>query len=246
MELFLTKYINPCKNLDFYSIKMTNSVKKNILKKGAFITFEGPEGAGKSTQIKLLSEYLEKMLPANSLIITREPGGTELSEHIRNIVKHHQGNEPLFAETEVLLFAASRAQHVRNLILPAIGNKKIVLCDRFFDSTTAYQGYARGFPLDFIANLNNFASCGVSPDITFLLDISPEAGLKRAKTRAGELFANDRLENEKIDFHRKVRNGFLKIAGKETDRIKVIDADNTPDAIHSKIKDFINVFIEKL
>jgi len=209
--------------------------KKSNPERGFFITFEGPEGAGKSTQIKLLRESLLKTRPPESVVVTREPGGTGLAEQIRDMVKHHQGDEPMRDETELLLFAASRAQHVRTLIEPSLKTGKIVLCDRFYDSTTAYQGYARGFDMGFVAALNKFASCGITPDLTFLLDITPEKGMARARERNPDLFAGDRLENENMDFHRRVRAGFLEIAAREPERVVTLDAEADPASTHKKI-----------
>jgi dTMP kinase len=213
----------------------TNSKEKTKKTKGLFISFEGPECAGKTTQISLLERYLtEKKI---SFIITREPGGTEVGEKIREIVKHLTGHNAVVDEAEVLLFAASRAQHVKTVIDPAIRQNIIVISDRYVDSTTAYQGYARGLDMDFITRLNKFASCGIMPNITFLLDLPPEEMEKRRNKRQETLFAEDRIESEEINFHRKVRDAFLKIATDEPERVKIIPAIQSPEAIHKQIKE---------
>ncbi|OGV36226.1 MAG: dTMP kinase [Lentisphaerae bacterium GWF2_45_14] len=204
-----------------------------VAKNGLFITFEGPEGAGKSTQIELLREYFEKR--GKDCVVAREPGGTEIGEKLRDILKHHKGEEPLYAEAELLLFEASRAQLVRNLIIPSLKNDCVVICDRFYDSTAAYQGYARKMDLDFINELNSFASCGRSPDITILLDLPVEEGFRRTKTRQETLLKDDRIESEALDFHRAVRDGFLDIASREPERIKIVSALGEASEIHKKI-----------
>ncbi|MFA6566624.1 MAG: dTMP kinase [Victivallales bacterium] len=196
---------------------------------GYFITFEGSECAGKSTHIKLLSKYLlENKI---NCVVTREPGGTEIGEEIRNIVKHHAGKNPVADETELLLFAASRAQHMREVIIPALQNGSYVICDRFADSTVAYQGYARGLSLDFIRTLNRFATIGRSPDLTIILDLTPEESLARRIERN----ENDRIEAEGISFHSKVRDAFLKIASEEPRRVKMISSAGSIGSVHSEI-----------
>ena len=202
-------------------------------RKGLFITFEGPEGAGKSTQIGLICEYLEKK--GRKCVRVREPGGTEIGEKLREILKHHKGDEPLYAETELLLFEASRAQLVRNLIIPSLEKGFVVVCDRFYDSTAAYQGYARKIDLDFINKLNAFASFGRIPDITILLDLPVEEGFLRTKTRKETMDKDDRIEAEALGFHRAVRNGFLAMALNEPERIKIVPALGELDHIHLQI-----------
>jgi len=192
-----------------------------------FITFEGIEGSGKSTQVKLLTEYLEsRKLP---YISTREPGGTPIAEAIRRILL-----DPLCAEmlpeTELLLYNASRAQHTGELILPALRAGKIVISDRYFDSTYAYQGAARALDYTVIDQLTAFATFNTNPDLTILLDLPAEAGLSRIGDR--EL---DRLEGEDLDFHRKVREQFLFIAKKYASRYVVIDAQKATQDIHQEI-----------
>lgn len=201
--------------------------------KGVFITIEGPEGAGKSTQINLLCEFLEKK--GRKCVRVREPGGTEIGEKLREILKHHKGEEPLYPETELLLFEASRAQLVKSLIIPSLKKGCVVICDRFYDSTAAYQGYARKLDLDFINKLNIFASFGRKPDLTILLDLPVEEGFLRTKTRKETMHKDDRIEAETLDFHRAVRNGFLEMATNEPERIKIVPALGGIDHIHSQI-----------
>jgi dTMP kinase len=206
--------------------------------KGLFITFEGPEGAGKTTQINLLKEYFESL--GRTCVLTREPGGTDVGEQLREIVKHYQGEAKIADETELLLFAASRSQHVRQLIQPEVSRGKIVLCDRFADSTTAYQGYARKMDLDFVKKLNAYAIGECVPNMTILLDLTPEAGFKRTVTRVETLHKEDRIEAEGLDFHRRVRNAFLKIAELEPERVKIVNADDNPENIQTKIRELVS------
>jgi dTMP kinase len=196
---------------------------------GYFITFEGSECAGKSTHIKLLSKYFAEH--KIDCAITREPGGTEIGEEIRSIVKHHAGKNPVADETELLLFAASRAQHMREVIIPALQNGSYVICDRFTDSTVAYQGYARGLNMDFIRALNRFATIGRSPDLTVILDLTPEESLARRIERN----ESDRIEAEDLSFHSKVRDAFLKIASEEPGRVKIISSAGSIDSVHNEI-----------
>lgn len=194
---------------------------------GYFITFEGIEGSGKSTQIKLLVDYLTKQqIPHLS---TREPGGTPIAEAIRKILL-----DPLCAEmlpeAELLLYCASRAQHTGELILPALNAGKVVISDRYYDSTYAYQGAARALDCEIIDLLSSFATFHTVPDLTVLLDLPVEDGLARINDR--DL---DRLEQEDISFHRKVREQFLLIAKKHASRYLVLDALKAPEVIHQRI-----------
>ena len=217
---------------------MIDKKKYRKRQKGLFITFEGPEGSGKTTQMAMLKDYFESRLM--NCIVTREPGGTELGEVIRKIVKYHAGSEKIHDETELLLFAASRAQHVKNLIMPALEEDKVVLCDRFLDSTTAYQGYARKLDLNFVDELNRFAIGPCMPDMTVLLDLNPEKGFERTKERNPSLFKQDRIESESLEFHSKVRAAFLDIARKEPDRVKIVQADRPKELIHCEIVELVN------
>lgn len=195
--------------------------------RGMFITFEGGEGCGKSTQLRLLATRLQSA--GFAVRALREPGGTEAGEAIRAILLHpdHAG---LDARAELLLYEAARAQLVAEVIEPALSAGEVVLCDRFFDSTTAYQGYGRGLELDQIDTLNAAATGGINPDLTILLDIDPVTGLERA-TRHGA----DRLESEDISFHQRVREGFLAIAASHRDRVRVIDASGTVDEVAEQV-----------
>ena len=208
-------------------------------RKALFITFEGPEGAGKSTQIKLLKEYLESL--GRQVLVTREPGGTPLAEDFRNIVKHYQGEEPLFPATELLLFEAARTQHTNYVIAPALKSGTIVLCDRFADSTEAYQGAGRSLDMDFLLKLNNVAMAGCKPDLTLLFDLPIEVGMERARARVAHIADhNDRLEAEKMDFHQRVRDSFLAIARREPERVKVLDATQSIEELFAEVKGLVN------
>ena len=206
------------------------------MEKGLFITFEGIDGCGKSTQIRLLREYLEAK--GKDVLLIREPGGTTVGEKIREVLLEKK-NDSMDVLTELLLFEAARAQITKEKILPAVDEGKVVICDRFFDSTTAYQGYARGLGTGITDSLNLIASSGREPDITFLLDISPEDALRRREGR-GE--AEDRLESLGLSFQKKVRDGYLDIASKlgPSGRIKTIDASGTPGQIFGEIKEIID------
>jgi dTMP kinase len=208
-----------------------------MTEKGLFITFEGPEGAGKTTQLQLLRDYFSGH--GRECVVTREPGGTPIAEQLRELVKHHSGNEPVFAETELLLFAASRAQHVRFLIKPAVARGAVVLCDRFADSTTAYQGYARQLDMNFIQNLNNYVVGDCRPDMTILLDIRPEDGFKRTAERIETAGQHDRIESESIKFHHRVRQGFLEIAQADPARVKIVPAAANAADINKQIVELI-------
>ena len=203
----------------------------NKIKKGMFITFEGIDGCGKSTQSKLLSEHLEKA--GYEVIYTREPGGTRLAERLRDILLD-PGNK-ISALSELFLYEASRAEHVSRIILPAIRSKKIVVCDRFFDATVAYQGYGRGLDLKMIDALNHFASSGITPDLTILLDIPASEGLKRAKA----LKKSDRMEKEAISFYEKVRKGYIAIAGKFPKRVKIVRNADAVEKTQSVIRGIV-------
>ena len=192
--------------------------------KGFFITFEGVEGCGKTTQIRRLQQHLVQM--GRDIVVTREPGGTPVAEAIRSILLDcaHAGMRPM---TELLLYAAARAQHVAEVIAPALDAGKTVLCDRFADSTTAYQGAGRGVDPDTVALVHRLATGGVWPDVTILLDLPAETGLARANASC----TPDRIEQETIEFHRKVRDGFLAVARQEPQRVVVVDATRTPDEV---------------
>ncbi len=194
-----------------------------------FITFEGTEGSGKTTQIgRLVKELSEANYSVQS---TREPGGTTVGDQIRSILLNPL-NERLFPTSELLLYAASRAQHVREVIVPALKNGEIVISDRFADASVAYQSYGRNLNLTLITQLNRIATDGLVPDLTFLLDLPVEIGLQRASSSRGTL---DRIEREKLEFHRRVQTGYLSIAEESPDRIKVVDATKSMDVIYQEI-----------
>lgn len=196
-----------------------------------FITFEGGDGAGKTTQVRLLVAHLEAA--GRQVVAVREPGGTALGEQIRPWVK---GVE-LAPETELLLFSAARAQLVREVIRPALAQDKVVVADRFADSTVAYQGYGRGLPLELIRAVNQAATAGLKPDITFLLDLPAEKGLDRtgAKAPRKDNPTESKFERETLDFHRRLRSGFLRLAGEEPRRILVLDASNPVEQIAAAV-----------
>jgi dTMP kinase len=184
-----------------------------------FLSFEGSEGSGKSTQIDLLAARIKAA--GHEVVVTREPGGTEIGEEIRHLLKHAQSGQAMCPETELLLFAASRAQLVREVIAPALHENKIVLCDRFLDSTTVYQGVARKLSADPVAMINRFAVDVVLPNLTVVLDMPADIGLARARKRTGE--QPDRMEQESLDFYQRVREGYLALAKSAPKRFLVVD-----------------------
>lgn len=202
------------------------------MKRGLFISFEGPDGSGKTTQISLLNDYLKSL--GYEVLMTREPGGTPISENIRSIILNPD-NDEMNPMTEALLYSASRAQHVAEKIKPALDKGMIVLCDRFMDSSIAYQGYARELG-DCIRIINEYAVMGVQPDLTFFMNLSAEDGMARAEKR----HKLDRLEQEDIDFHKKVYEGYLELAKIYKDRYVVIDASKSIDEISDVIKKEFN------
>ncbi len=201
------------------------------MKKGLFITFEGIEGCGKTTQMDLLANYLKK--EGVSVLKTREPGGTKIGEEIREMLLNPD-NKKMAKETEMLLYGASRAQHIKELIEPALKSGKIVLCDRYADSTLAYQGFGRSIGIALIKKACPLSLGSIQPDLTILLDLDVKTGLSRIKNRKG---GNDRIEKEKIAFHNRVRKGYLKLAKASRGRIKIVKADKEIDEIHKEIKD---------
>lgn len=198
---------------------------------GKLISFEGAEGSGKSTQISRLAAHLLKT--DREVISTREPGGTEIGEQIRNIIVHNSKGDEMCAETELLLFTAARAQLVREVIAPALLRGAIVLTDRFLDSSTVYQGIARNLAADPVNQINRFAVGNVMPDLTIVIDVPEEVSLARLKQRASDL--PDRMERENIDFYKKVREGYLVLAKGMPERFIVVDGTKTPDAVEKKI-----------
>ncbi len=198
-------------------------------KKGYFVTLEGGEGSGKSTQLKLLEDYLDK--GGYDVIYTREPGGTPISEEIRKILLGGK-NVEMSDETEALLFAAARAQHIKEKILPAIAEGKTVVCDRYVHSSLVYQGYARGLG-EFVEKVNSYALENCMPDVTIFLDITPE----RAFARKGGADADDRLEQSGIEFHRRVYDGYVRMAEKFPDHFVRVNADRGIDEVFAEILD---------
>lgn len=206
------------------------------LKKGIFITFEGPEGSGKSTQSKRLAEDLASR--GYKVEHTAEPGGTPLGEKIRSILLE-KDDIRLDHRSELLLFEADRAQHMKETILPGIEKGKIVLCDRFNTATFAYQGYGLGMDMELIKSIDDVATGGITPDLTLLMDIDVETGLKRAGGRA----AADRMEKRSRDFHEKVRAGYLDMARRSNGRIVVIDARRAKEETYTIVKEIVDKFL---
>ena len=201
---------------------------------GKFITFEGPEGSGKSTQIRLLAEKLEAQ--GIEVSCAREPGGTATGEAIRNILQHDAVDEYLSERAELLLFTASRAQLMKQVILPALERGEWVLCDRFIDSTMAYQGFARGMDIDTLDRINDFAIHGRKPDLTLLLDLDIERGFERLEDRyAGGAGSADRFEREARDFHHRVREGYHKLAQREPARFRIVNSDRPINTVSDEI-----------
>ncbi|HEX3028310.1 MAG TPA: dTMP kinase [Clostridia bacterium] len=205
------------------------------MKKGLFITIEGTDGSGKSTQIKLMKQYIEDK--GYQTVFTREPGGTSISEKIREVILD-VNNKEMSRTAEMLLYAASRAQHVSEVIKPAVDQGKVVICDRFVDSSYVYQGFGRGIDLKLIELVNQVALEGVQPDVTFFFDISPEIALKRRIESTGA----DRIEQEKMDFHLRVYEGYKKLAQLYPERIKSIDSSRSI----GEIAQDINTWLDKL
>ena len=199
------------------------------MKKGYFITFEGIDGSGKTTQLELAKDFLEEK--GYDVIVTREPGALELGQKIRDILLNHKGE--VSDRCEMFLFLADRAQHVETLIKPAVESGKIILCDRYTDSTIAYQGYARGQDVELLTKLNNIAIRGLLPDLTLLYDTSVET----AQTRVGK--EKDRMESSGINFHKKVRQGYLTIQDENPERIKRINADKSIEDVFAQTKEII-------
>ncbi len=198
-----------------------------------FISFEGCEGSGKTTIISLLKEKLikDKIFQSDNIVITREPGGVKISEDIRNIILDNNNNN-MDARTEAILYAASRRQHLVEKVLPALSKNKIILCDRFLDSSLVYQGIARGIGINEVFELNKFAIDEMMPSLTIYLDIEAKIGLNRIENRN---LNKNRLDNESLEFHNKVRNGYLELFKKWPKRIKKIDASNSIDKVLEQV-----------
>lgn len=202
------------------------------MKKGLFITFEGADGCGKTTQLNRLANYLT---PAKAIIKTREPGAKGLGEKLREILLNYDGE--IAPRCESFLFLADRAQHIEQIVKPAINEGKIVLCDRHTDSTVAYQGYGRGLDLNEINYLNNLATGGLKPDLTIVFDVDIETSMTRVGTE------KDRMETAGIEFFNRVRNGYLEIAKQEPERVKVLNAAKSIDEVFSDLLNIIKPLI---
>ncbi|MBI4309560.1 MAG: dTMP kinase [Candidatus Omnitrophica bacterium] len=202
--------------------------------KGKFITFEGSEGSGKSTQAALALEYLKQR--NSPVMLVREPGGVKISERIRGLLLDVK-NTGMGDECETLLYMAARAQMVKEALVPALGAGKIVLCDRFLDSTIAYQGFGNGVDVKFIKELGSFATKSIKPDLTILFDIETQKGLARANAR------KDRIEQRPLDYHNRVRQGYLTLAREHPQRIKVITVDADKEQIFKQVKTLIDAVL---
>jgi dTMP kinase len=209
------------------------------MEKGIFITIEGPDGSGKTTIINMLAENLQK--EGFEVMATREPGGIEIAEQIRQVILDRD-NTAMDPRTEALLYAAARRQHLAEKVKPALDNGKIILCDRFVDSSLAYQGYARGLGIDEVYSINQFAIENMMPELTLYFDLAPELGLERINKNKGREV--NRLDLENLEFHQKVREGYMILAERFADRIVKIDASRDLETVYedaeAKIKDLLN------
>jgi len=199
------------------------------MKKGLFITFEGADGCGKTTQLNKVKTFLEEQ--GCEVVTTREPGALDIGQKIRNILLHHEG--VVADKCEMFLFLADRAQHVETFIKPAVEMGKIVLCDRHVDSTIAYQGYGRGQDIKLLKDLNKIAVGSINPDLTLLFDVESEIAQERVGSE------KDRMESIGIEFHKKVRNGYLELQKENPDRIKLINANNSIETVFEDVKNII-------
>ena len=220
--------------------------------KGFFITAEGLDGSGKTTQVRLIQDYL--ICKGHNTFVVREPGGTAISESIRKLILD-PANVEMSPVVEMLLYAASRAQLVEQVIRPALERGEVVICDRFFDSSIAYQGFGRGLEVSMIADVNRTALRGLAPDLTFFFDLPPQASLARRSQAEGGSSGNedsagsgnsglDRIEREKLDFHGRVYNGYKWLAANSPDRIRVIDAASDEAAVFEKVKEWLDLYID--
>ncbi len=198
-------------------------------KKGLFITLEGPDGSGKSTQAILLARYLKRK--GHKVVRTREPGGTSIAEALRRIILNPKNR--ISEVAEVFLYEAGRAQHTSELILPALRQGKTVVCERYADATLAYQGYGRKMDIRMVKELNRIGSSGLKPDLTILLDLDVREGLKRVRRTPGRRI--DRMEGESVEFHERVRKGYREIASREPGRVKIIRAKKSPEETHLEV-----------
>lgn len=195
-----------------------------------FITLEGPDGSGKTTQARLLAEWLRER--GHEVVMTREPGGTDIGDQIRAVL-HDPDNTAMDARTEILLYSASRAQHVAQRIRPALAAGKIVISDRYADSTLAYQGYGRGLDLEALRTITAFATGDLTPDLTLYLDIVPQEGLQRRRLGGDEW---NRMDAQALEFYQRVRAGYLELAKQEPERWVMIDAARSAEEVHTEIR----------
>ncbi len=205
----------------------------------SLISFEGGDGSGKTTQLELLGDYLARK--GRICLRTREPGGTKLGGMIRRVLLEI-GEEKISPQTEIFLYLADRSHHVQQVIRPALKSGRLVLCDRFTDSTLAYQGFGRGVDFELLRRLNQFASEGIQPELTFLLDCPVALGLSRTTCRIDR--REDRFERERVEFHERVRKGFLELAREEPDRIRVVDASRSIDQVQEEIRRVVDAKLE--
>ena len=209
------------------------------MKPGLFVSFEGVEGCGKTTQISKLSDLLTER--GISHTVTREPGGTAVGDSIRRVLLHSETMH-LTPAAELLLFYASRSQNIEEKIRPALDRKDVIICDRFFDASLAYQGYGRGLPLDFIDGLTDLVCTQYRPDLTILLDIDPVVGLRRARRRnSGQTEDEGRFEAEGFAFYQRIRQGYLELAARSPERIKVISAAGAVGEVHAEIRRVLEI-----
>jgi len=207
---------------------------------GTFITFEGIDGSGKSTQLRLLANYLKEV--GCEVLLTREPGGTPVGVRLRGaLLDAHEEVDPL---TELLVFAADRAQHVRRILRPAIAAGKVIISDRYADATVAYQGAGRGFSPELIVEIVQLATEGLKPDLTVLFDLSVEDSIARTSRRANAKNKGDRLDAEASDFHVRVRNAYLEIARVEPERVKVVETNRPVEETHQRVKQIVVPFLK--
>lgn len=205
-----------------------------MTKRGFFISLEGIEGSGKTTQAKLLTEYISSC--GFDVLLTREPGGTTIGEKIRDLLLDNESAK-MTSITELFLYLASRAQHVRETLMPALMQGKVIVCERYNDATLAYQGFGRGLDLDMITNLLEIATDKLEPNLTLVLDLDVEKGLVRASKRGNRA---DRLESEDLSFHKRVREGYIFIAKRFPERIKVINANDSIKNVHNKVREIVD------
>jgi len=215
------------------------------MKRGFLLTLEGPEGSGKSTHCRMLADYLAQK--DIKTCCAREPGGTALGEKMRQLLLSPL-HKNMSVRTELLLYEATRAQHVDEIIVPALGKNITVICDRFYDATFAYQGYGRGIDLSIIKHINDFAVNKIKPDLTILLDIDVSIGLEKSLRLSKDSFLrgeSDRIEQEDIEFHKRVREGYLNLAQREPERIKVITVKNEVNETQSEIQKYVDDLLKR-